>query len=153
MTMLTLSEFRDLRPGDKIRLKHESWPEPIEGKVWINEHGIAQMGGFGFNYLSSSAFEEIWGVELLERAPRFYANVDRDPVVGDVCRLPLEPNRKSNSVVSWSFREGQKWYPTHCNRAIVSNFDHVRPLLIVDGETGLPVSLDDQPYSDQLGGF
>jgi hypothetical protein len=136
---ITPERVRNLRKGDLVRLRHLTWEEPIEGRL----HHFGRAPGSQPLYIGGwlvrgtdgnpPSYTNEYELELLEKCQRFYVNIDRDPVIGDVCRIMGSHGRNT-----WSFREDHKWHPTAMQMPIVGDFDLLPVVLLVDGSIGLP---------------
>jgi hypothetical protein len=131
--------IKTLREGDLIRIKYRDWKYPLEARVFEDSYGL-RCGGW--TLIRDSDYvpdfhDGLWTIEVLERAKApFYTNVDRDPVPGDVAKYEGQENH-----IRWVYaRKG--WTSTDLVLYFTPSevaWAQIRPVLVLDGETGEPV--------------
>lgn len=128
---VTEEQIAELREGDIVRIRHRAWPK-----------GVYQQGPlFRFAGDLSCGSVSVWGwaahlesLEVIERKPRFYANADRDPVVGDVAHT--RDSFKGQPIIRfgpWFFTKAG-WISTN-GRPIGGYMPATDNVLLVDGAT------------------
>lgn len=141
MAEATREMIESLRKGDLVRVKHNQWGEPIEGRVhdfgggqalWVGGHRLESLATFGVHY----------DLEVLERVPRpLYVNFpDRmKPVYGDVVKY-----KGQTGTLRWVYTT-RGWTSTRHATTFGPTEEFwpdpgARPVLVLDGLTGEPVA-------------
>lgn len=134
----------DLRAGDKVSYREDSWPVDTEltGKLVEDEHGCLLIGGT--TLVPGPAVDDApdfpWPVTVVvrEKAPRpYYTNHARtEPVDSDVMRDAVYAGRRI------FIRSGDKWWVSARGLLVdVAPGDlPAQKMLLVNGDTGLVVA-------------
>lgn len=126
-------QLTTLRVGDIVRLHHRAWPKSAyqQGPVFPSLSKGWQCGSIPLD----NWWDEIDAFEIIERAPRFYSNTDRGPVVGD---LATTANFEHSSKVGPWFLTEKGWVSKN-GTPILGNMPPADNILLYDGRTRRPV--------------
>lgn len=144
--MISGEEFTelDLRIGDFIKYREDSWPQGtfLTGPLIRDDDGCLCVGPFPVQLsdnLMLPPFPWPLTIVVLERAPRqAYVNHEREePVPGDIAR-----DADTDSRTPLYLRGADKWLVIVTDRiAVEADVDQIPPRLrlLVDGDTGTAV--------------
>ena len=137
--MSNVELLKSLRVGDVVRARFEAWSEGayIEGPIhrFTGESQGLYLGGLNLNPNFPGDFSR-WTFEILSSAPRFYANADRDPVVGDLATTVLHADDKN--IGPWYYTAAG--WVSQLGRPITGEMPATDNILLFDGQTRKPVA-------------